>query len=822
MSPNFLPTSRWRYRPPRNSNVTKGDAIRQLGTLLRDFTNGLNYGTGHLYILELLLGHQSLKITGAKASAALPKLILENLMLRQCGLNWKGKFSQEMDGAIFGSLLPLAIMWSNVSTLGQSSSAMRLPRNLSKMLAEGAGVEMSIWNKSIISNSIMLSKTAKASMCSMIDHMQSLAKLYQNMRMQLGTSLQALMRPGPDIPKSKACKVNISPRGQPHLRVDLRDTNCSCRALLCHKYDTHVSLSTDEISVFSSQPMKDLVLKNVQGKIPWNTPGALTELPEQCSGTSAARSKAGQQLLALYQSDLKETATAGSSSELKWFLSADFEQSLHKSDGSCDVLLRDARRRVDVLRQDLVKRQQNALFKAESGINQIHLLASSNDARIPKERALADVAKRDGVGVCRWAYRLRKLATLRQSIKITHMIVALLSETGSDDLRDINPFLDETKSNNVLVGLSGVLLRQNRMRQVNRCIDSLDKLSVALDNMLSRRLRDTLRSRGEVVLSSLLQRSLYENGYDVSDAAKSYLSVIENKKQCHNSKEQRDLITSLGESDGKRIVDVMFEWTKCDAKLTLQELKSRDTNSLRRMLRANRLGLFFESRSVQTKSGHGSSDSNEALHRDVELKAKKFVSMLTAKRYFVGNNLDQSMSLRPRIASDVPASVKGCDPQTLYDPRFLVFEFLTGFLLRRRQVEMILQFVQTRRNQGAEAFRVQQMIMGGGKTAVVGPLCCLMLADGQSLVTQVCPASLLDQSRRMLKQLFSSVRSFSLSSFFFPIYLSLHTTHTYHFRSSTSKLKHLNSRVRLRIVRRNLFKSCIARCSWQERSVLLS
>jgi hypothetical protein len=30
-----------------------------------------------------------------------------------------------------------------------------------------------------------------------------------------------------------------------------------------------------------------------------------------------------------------------------------------------------------------------------------------------------------------------------------------------------------------------------------------------------------------------------------------------------------------------------------------------------------------------------------------------------------------------------------------------------------------------------------QMIMGAGKTTVVGPLLCLMLADGKQLVTQV-------------------------------------------------------------------------------------
>lgn len=38
----------------------------------------------------------------------------------------------------------------------------------------------------------------------------------------------------------------------------------------------------------------------------------------------------------------------------------------------------------------------------------------------------------------------------------------------------------------------------------------------------------------------------------------------------------------------------------------------------------------------------------------------------------------------------------------------------------------------------------EQMIMGGGKTTVVGPLLALLLADGASLVIQVVPAALLE------------------------------------------------------------------------------
>ena len=44
----------------------------------------------------------------------------------------------------------------------------------------------------------------------------------------------------------------------------------------------------------------------------------------------------------------------------------------------------------------------------------------------------------------------------------------------------------------------------------------------------------------------------------------------------------------------------------------------------------------------------------------------------------------------------------------------------------------------------------RQMIMGAGKTTVIAPLLCLMLADGRRSVVQVVPGALLDMSREVL------------------------------------------------------------------------
>ena len=72
--------------------------------------------------------------------------------------------------------------------------------------------------------------------------------------------------------------------------------------------------------------------------------------------------------------------------------------------------------------------------------------------------------------------------------------------------------------------------------------------------------------------------------------------------------------------------------------------------------------------------------------------------------------------------------------QFAVDPRFLIFEYLFDLLLRKRQVAMVCDF---RNKAMMDLSSCQQMIMGAGKTTVVGPLLTLCLADGDCLVMQV-------------------------------------------------------------------------------------
>jgi hypothetical protein len=105
------------------------------------------------------------------------------------------------------------------------------------------------------------------------------------------------------------------------------------------------------------------------------------------------------------------------------------------------------------------------------------------------------------------------------------------------------------------------------------------------------------------------------------------------------------------------------------------------------------------------------------------------------------------------------------------DPRFLVFEFTRNIQLREMQVSLVREFMSSLRSGKS---LVKQMIMGNGKTTVVGmmgkslstaisdllsagPLLSLMLGDGQNLVTQVVPPALLEFSRGIMRSTFSSI-----------------------------------------------------------------
>jgi ABC-type branched-subunit amino acid transport system ATPase component len=69
------------------------------------------------------------------------------------------------------------------------------------------------------------------------------------------------------------------------------------------------------------------------------------------------------------------------------------------------------------------------------------------------------------------------------------------------------------------------------------------------------------------------------------------------------------------------------------------------------------------------------------------------------------------------------------------DPRFLLFEFSHGLLLRYSQVHLIHTLLADMK---AGKSVCHQMIMGAGKTTVVGPLVAMLVASSKTMVSGVC------------------------------------------------------------------------------------
>eukprot|EP01054_Gregarina_sp_Poly1_P001915 Gregarina_sp_Poly_1__1914@NODE_14_length_23033_cov_86_212880_g12_i0_p1_GENE_NODE_14_length_23033_cov_86_212880_g12_i0NODE_14_length_23033_cov_86_212880_g12_i0_p1_ORF_typecomplete_len4528_score709_71DUF3638/PF12340_8/3e40DUF3638/PF12340_8/0_00021DUF3645/PF12359_8/4_9e12Nop14/PF04147_12/0_42Cwf_Cwc_15/PF04889_12/20_NODE_14_length_23033_cov_86_212880_g12_i089614479 len=88
-----------------------------------------------------------------------------------------------------------------------------------------------------------------------------------------------------------------------------------------------------------------------------------------------------------------------------------------------------------------------------------------------------------------------------------------------------------------------------------------------------------------------------------------------------------------------------------------------------------------------------------------------------------------------------------------YDPQYLVFEFANGIRLRKNQVELVDRISNT----VASTPLCVQLMMGQGKTTVIGPLLATLLATPSRLVVQVVPNNLVHFTQRSLEQRFAAV-----------------------------------------------------------------
>jgi len=108
------------------------------------------------------------------------------------------------------------------------------------------------------------------------------------------------------------------------------------------------------------------------------------------------------------------------------------------------------------------------------------------------------------------------------------------------------------------------------------------------------------------------------------------------------------------------------------------------------------------------------------------------VSLKQARQGRYGISIYARTGLSLKMLKQVEKALKGIENGAkkimFFDPRYLVFEFTWSLLLRKSQIEMVDDIVE-RVAQGESL--VKGLIMGAGKTTVIGPLLALMLSTSR-------------------------------------------------------------------------------------------
>ncbi|EDQ90981.1 uncharacterized protein MONBRDRAFT_31645 [Monosiga brevicollis MX1] len=145
-------------------------------------------------------------------------------------------------------------------------------------------------------------------------------------------------------------------------------------------------------------------------------------------------------------------------------------------------------------------------------------------------------------------------------------------------------------------------------------------------------------------------------------------------------------------------------------------------------------------------SADGSEDKDDAttaLQRSVAQAQTALAENLCMRRHYM------------RLATDADLQASSANGGLVtFDPRFLLAEYMFEILLRARQVEIVGDMASAAR---AGTSKVQQAIMGSGKTWVIAPLLTLILSSPEALVVHVMPTALLEQTRNVLRARFGAV-----------------------------------------------------------------
>ena len=482
-----------------------------------------------------------------------------------------------------------------------------------------------------------------------------------------------------------------------------------------------------------------------------------------------------------------------------------------------------------ILYESLIELQKNDNLAILAGVPAVEQLANQFPIEPTREELEHDETNLVISKIC---FLLQRQAGQKPWLHFDLLCRALMSPNSHKELNKFNPFLYKKRCNQMLVALSGILFRSVRLSQANNCIASTTQLISTVKNILKLIIQHHIHvsfsnQKASSSLSSSINPSpikipyspilfsfiLSTTRYNISEACTLFsqmtnhynqlIASIQSHFSAPPSSNSGALATSspsrqLSFAEIKQFAFILFHFCNFDISECYSFLSSMNDNIYHLLDLANRKcyyhGKFIFLPSTPARPSSPGRSTDRALSRtsvssssseedenklDQEREYQETLSKMSETLHLIqhtaetlATNLSEcryyTSILSPSSSpEEVEKKQQKDEIRVKFDPRYLVFEFVSNILLRKRQVELVNDFVNSAK-EGKSS--VHQMIMGAGKTTVICPLLSLLLADGQSLITQIVPSALLDMSRSILRSCFSNIIMKRVYSFDFDRY----------------------------------------------------
>ncbi len=293
------------------------------------------------------------------------------------------------------------------------------------------------------------------------------------------------------------------------------------------------------------------------------------------------------------------------------------------------------------------------------------------------------------------------------------LVASLLSSRSVEEVQAMNPHLADAQCQELLVAIAALLLTTSRLGHVNRCIASIDTLLEGIHALVKQRLQAAWEmeaegeggagvgsvARGLFPTPEMIQRSLDVTGYHAVNAKRHLDGMCDTVRRIVAAPPV-SLGSGVGRDDLRNIVMLALHLCGFEERATLAALVD-PTDVMVLLNMAARAcyhnGVRMPALHATAASRASTSDATStAMIHVLEHTADDVAGNLVTRRYF----------MNPTPAG-APAAV---DTTFTYDPRFLVFEYLIGFVLRKRQVQLVNQFASAARAGASSVRQVRRRV----------------------------------------------------------------------------------------------------------------